>query len=43
MVEPNVMVKCSDHIMTIVLNRPKAMNSFNRELVNELTTVSLDL
>lgn len=37
MVEPTVLVTYSGSIARIVLNRPKAMNALNRELVNELT------
>jgi 2-(1,2-epoxy-1,2-dihydrophenyl)acetyl-CoA isomerase len=39
MLEPNVIVEISDRIATVVLNRPKAMNALNRELVDELTRI----
>lgn len=37
--EPNVMLEIADSIATIRLNRPKAMNAMNRELVDELTAI----
>lgn len=39
MVEPTVLVTYSGSIARIVLNRPKAMNALNREVVNELTEI----
>lgn len=39
MSEPTVLVEYWDSIATIRLNRPKAMNALNRELVDELTGI----
>lgn len=39
MSEPTVLVEYLDSIATIRLNRPKAMNALNRELVDELTGI----
>jgi len=43
MLEPNVIVELSDSIATIILNRTKAMNALNRDLVDELTGILASL
>ena len=43
MTNPNVIVEVSDRVATITLNRTKAMNALNRELVDELTGTLLSL
>ena len=43
MIEPNVIVEVSDSIATIVLNRTKAMNALNRDLVDDLSVILASL
>src|SRR5690349_8374153 len=35
----NLLVRTSDHVVLITLNRPEALNALNSELMNELTAV----